>query len=178
MKTFQPACQRRARPRRTEPWPGVCTVCRISSCERQRAPDTQARRGWVPGELPGSGYPLGGESSLGPGLGDRWVSAVCICPSPGRPVPLHPAAVLQRELVCKINAPAWFHPQTGETPISQGQRGIMVSRIPPTFSVTTQSTFTASWETWASSALLGQRESSPKSRSAVCPAARCALPSA
>lgn len=43
----------------------VCTLCRISACGRQRTPDTRARRGWAPGELPGPGSPRGARRQPG-----------------------------------------------------------------------------------------------------------------
>lgn len=136
MKTFQPACQRprpgcahfagSARAGDKEPQiPGRGEAGRPES-SRARIPAGSAPAAW--GLASGTGGPEPSASARLPGrLGAHSQGA----PAPG---PLHPEAVLQRELVCKINAPAWFHPHTGETPISQGQRGIMDSRIPPTFS--------------------------------------------
>lgn len=136
--------------------------------ESSRAPDPRGERTSTSGLASGTGGPEPSASACVRGrLGAHSQGG----PSPG---PLHPEAVLQRELVCKINAPAWFHPHTGETPISQGQRSIMGSRIPPTFSEDIH-------------CVLGNlglgRTPRPegvaqKGRSAVCPAVRCAFASA
>lgn len=120
------------------PLPSVRAVCRISAAGRQRAPDTRARRGRARPERSRVPARSARAQSRAPASGDRWARAVCICLRPqggcgahsqggGAPVPLHPAAVLQRRwhsatgLQISMHPQTGLHPRIGEVPKSQGQ---------------------------------------------------------